>query len=344
MVVCLLSGHGVAQAQARGPSPVSAGVTAVPPTRFSWNDVAGTNARPPTRFELAMQRGDTYALRAARPTGRARLRTHRDILVRFAIAAYEAAALADPTSPEPHLRAAEIISAHQLKGTASPNRFAAMRAIRHWDAFVRLAPLDPRIDEFIFRRSILFTRLGRKKDLERAIEDYARLLRSTRFSTESPSMVAQTLSNMAEVYMMIGRLDDAVAMYTRALEATPNKALYGYGLAVALDRDGQSTRAREIMLKHAAGDRLRDLRSGGVFFVPPAEIHYYLALGYEVLGRRGLAISHYQRFIASGAHPRFQPRARNNLNYLRGLERATPIPRSSKRRRLQRNLMQPWWP
>jgi tetratricopeptide (TPR) repeat protein len=320
---------------------VSHGPVPLPRPDFSWGATAADKPAAPTKYEQAMQRADSYAVRAGQPLGRKLRRAHRTLLAKHAISGYEAAALANPTKPAPHLRAAELINAHFLRGNGPPNRFTAMRAIRHWDAFIRLAPLDPRINEFMFRRSILFTRLGTTADLKRALADYDRLIRSTKFSSESPSMAAQTISNMAEVHMMLGQLDKAIAKYRRALELTPNKALYGYGLAVALDRDGQGTKAREVMLTHGAGDRLRELSSAGVFFVPKAEIHYYLALGYESLGYIEQAIAEYRKFIASRAHPKYQPRAKQNLDFLMNLKRGAParvgpLPRLDRSQRRQR--------
>jgi hypothetical protein len=38
---------------------------------------------------------------------------------------------------------------------------------------------------------------------------------------------------------------------------------------------------------------------------------------HEVLGSYDLAIDRFERFIASGAHPEFQPRARHNIKLLK---------------------------
>ena len=62
---------------------------------------------------------------------------------------------------------------------------------------------------------------------------------------------------------------------------------------------------------------LNSLTRDGVFFVPAGEVNYYHALAYEARGQLGKAIIYYQKFVNSGAHPKFQKRARENLQRLR---------------------------
>jgi tetratricopeptide (TPR) repeat protein len=166
------------------------------------------------------------------------------------------------------------------------------------------------------RRSLTYTKLATDDSLRLAIDDYEKLLQMVDSQSVDGRSLATWLSNEAEIQMMLGDLDDAIATYTRALDSQ-DRALYGYGLAVALDRDGQGVKAREVMRSYAAIDQLRDLTEPEVFFVPAGEIHYYLALGHESLGHVAKAIAHYQKFIASGAHPQFAPRARANIRALR---------------------------
>jgi tetratricopeptide (TPR) repeat protein len=192
------------------------------------------------------------------------------------------------------------------------DRRAAERALAHWEAFGRLAPLDPRVRETLFRMAIVHTKLAGQADLERAADAYALLFERTDLSTIRGDTAGTWLANLAETYMMIGRLDDAIVTYQRALSYA-NRALYAYGLAVALDRDEQGRKAREIMRDYVASDRLRELDQEGIFFVPEGERNYYLALGHEVMGNLEAAVAHYRLFIDSGAHPRYQPRAIANL-------------------------------
>jgi tetratricopeptide (TPR) repeat protein len=122
------------------------------------------------------------------------------------------------------------------------------------------------------------------------------------------------MGNLAETEMMLGDLDEAIIHYRRTLEIEQNVSHY-FGLAVALDRDEQGQLSRAILRTFGAGgveelERLiaREL----VFYVPQGEAYYYLALGYEAVGRDDDAIRFYDLFLASGAHPQFAPRARAN--------------------------------
>lgn len=64
-----------------------------------------------------------------------------------------------------------------------------------------------------------------------------------------------------------------------------------------------------------------------VFFVPVGEANYYFALVNEAFGNYGTALEFWTRYIASGAHPEFQPRAREHIEHLRKLRvRAEPPP------------------
>lgn len=233
-----------------------------------------------------------------------------------AVAAYEKAASLRPDAAEPHYRAAEVLHSHFLERTSAGavlrERALAERALAHWRAFEERAPLDPRATDTLFRRAIVNTRLAEEADLQRAIDNYETLIERSDLPSRYAQNVAVWLSNLAETYMMVGRLDDAVIMYQRALDYGSD-ALHGYGLAVALDRNQQGALAREVMLSYAMADRLRALEADGIFFVPEGEKDYYLGLGYEVLGDPARAALHYRRFIDSGAHPRYRPRAHENL-------------------------------
>jgi hypothetical protein len=127
--------------------------------------------------------------------------------------------------------------------------------------------------------------------------------------------------------MMLGELDAAIEDYGLAQEYG-SRSWLGYGLAVALDRDGQAAKARQIMRANVLSDKnMSRLSSNGTFFVPAGEKNYYLALGYEVLGDYRRALYHYQAFIDSGAHPRFHARARQHIRRLEPKARRQPRPR-----------------
>lgn len=278
----------------------------------------------PTAYVEALAAADRYAIAAAE---RSRINNTLQAwrYARLAVAAYDKAIRANPKSPEPHLRAAVVIYSHWFLGDplrCLSKKQLCLEAIDHWHAFEKLAPLDPRINEYLFQRALLYTTLYKPRYLKKAIADYTRLINSTQFASMGRDR-STTMGNLAEVYMMLGDLDKAIPMYMRAV-AEGNMPLHAYGLAVALDRDGRGEKAREIMRKFGSGDV--DRRTGllrsldpqkGVFFVPKGEINYYHALGFDALGQPAMAIVYYQRFLRSGAHPRFAPRARENIKRLR---------------------------
>lgn len=276
-----------------------------------WADATGTADE--SDYDAAMRMGDAYAERAAllyrRSSYRARSFAHR------AIEAYERAIKLDPKSAEAHFRAAEILHAHYVQSFDHPEPEKAERAIAHWRAFEKLAPLDPRLVDVLIRRSIDETKLATETSLRAAVADYERILDMLDEGSTNPADLATWTANVAEIHMMLGEMGTAIDLYERALnlEARP---LYAYGLAVALDRDHQGARAREVMRSFALTDQLRELSQPGVFFVPRGEIYYYLGLGNESLGHRAKAVDYYKKFIASGAHPEFQDRARENIRAL----------------------------
>jgi tetratricopeptide (TPR) repeat protein len=138
------------------------------------------------------------------------------------------------------------------------------------------------------------------------------------------------LGNLAETYMMLNRLDDAIATYLRAISLGAARVSTVYGLAVALDRDGAGDQAIRRIQSHGTEgyDSFdRDYKHKSVFFVPAGEAHYYFALANEALGNYGAALELWNRYIASGAHPEFQPRAREHIEQLRKQKvRAVPPP------------------
>jgi tetratricopeptide (TPR) repeat protein len=284
-----------------------------------WAEQVETAADAEHRRQMA--RGDELAVQALDARGMRFAQRQRWVpsgtLALRAVAAYERAAAARPDAAEPHYRAAEVLHAHFLESasTSEPvlrDREIAERALAHWEAFAQRAPLDPRVTATLFDRALVRTRLANEPDFQQAIACYETLIERSDLRAMPADQVATSLANLAETYMMVGRLGEAIETYRRALEYRADFT-YGYGLAVALDRDGQTALAREVMASYAATDRLRDLHRGSVFFVPDGEIEYYLALGHEALEDFDQAASHYRRFIASGAHPRYQPRAAENL-------------------------------
>jgi tetratricopeptide (TPR) repeat protein len=194
----------------------------------------------------------------------------------------------------------------------------AEQALAAWAEFEKRAPLDPRNSvaddpgqSLLATRALLETRLATKPHLEAASHLYEKILARGEVGYASEQIVG----NLAETYMMLDRLDDAIAMYRGAVGQDPST---GYGLAVALDRDGHGEEALEVARDQGPpGGYLSKLQSGAVFYVPDGEQYYYRALIDESFGDLDESIAFWEQYIQSGAHPEFQPRARQHLDALR---------------------------
>jgi tetratricopeptide (TPR) repeat protein len=328
-----------------------------PPRIRDPEDTWKSMARAPERevaereYEKQMLEGDTqldYAVAEEQVASR------RKKFLEAAIRAYELAANARPESPEPHFRAAAAIHAFYIecdphegaslcRGQFSVGmRKQAERVIKHWEAFEKKAPRDPRlVDEpnsVLFERAILHTKLATPEHLARAKEDYLKII-----AQSAPGQLGgNVMGNLAETEMMLGDLDNAILHYRRTLEIDQNIAHY-FGLTVALDRDEQGSQARAILRTFGISG-VRDLENKinvthEVFYVPEGEAYYYLALGYEAVGIDDLAMRYYDAFLASGAHPQFAPRARANREALAKHPHRTPPPDTREKPRTP-----PWYP
>jgi tetratricopeptide (TPR) repeat protein len=123
---------------------------------------------------------------------------------------------------------------------------------------------------------VLYTR---ESDFARAAEEYERAL-SLRLDEGSRGVV---LGNLAEVTMMSGNLEEAVAYYERAIHegSADERLLSLWGLSVALDRLGEHGEAMEHAQKALRDDQrpMGVLKQSSVFFVPAYESHYYDGVG-----------------------------------------------------------------
>jgi len=281
-------------------------------------------------YDAKMLEGDTATLSA---TIQAASGAHGMESIRRAEAAYRAAAALRPQEAEPYFRIGNLI--YQLHfgcetqiqlptcelPYATPARMQV--AVDAWDAFEQRAPLDPRVGEILLKRALLNTKVvsGAPSDrvhLEAAARDYqAAFDRSDGLNGVRGD--EQLLGNLAETYMMLGRLDDAIATYQRAIAAGAARVSTVYGLAVALDRDGSGAQAaRRILMQGTEGfdSFKREFIRRTVFFVPEGESNYYFALANEAFGYDSAALEFWNRYVASGAHPEFQPRAREHIEQL----------------------------
>ncbi len=257
--------------------------------------------------------------------------------VRIAIDAYRRAATSRPTLAEPYFRVAETLYSFYLDScadqrqlrTQSPlrdcqagyeviDRAIAQETIDALDAAEARAPLDPRFSagdsSVLFERALLHTRLATMDHFRAASRDYeAYLVRAE----VDPDYTETAWANLAETYMMIGDLDRAIDGYREALRASGGTdASTWFGYAVALDRDGRTSRAHETITDQGIDSYAtfrRRVEEGTTFFVPVGEQFYYFALAEEAFGHDASALRYWQAYLESGAHPQYQPRARAHI-------------------------------
>lgn len=289
------------------------------------------------RKELAA--GDSFVVQANRPSNSP---ANIKKLLASAEQAYRNAAAASPREAEPYFRIARVLYSFyfecadyggfvpvsplcDLSARADPSRFDTVHAqevIHAWAAAEQRAPLDPHFSidlgesEVLFRRAILNTRLATKTSLAAAAEDYERFIARSDVGIATSNHTVW--SNLAETYMMLGRLDDAIDTYHEALRRGAQTSTQ-YGLAVALDRDGRSAEARDRIValgKREFAQFQQEVARGDPFFVPLGEKYYYFALMEETFGHDDDAVEYWRAYIKSNAHPEFQPRAKAHLDHL----------------------------
>ncbi|HEY4245116.1 MAG TPA: tetratricopeptide repeat protein [Kofleriaceae bacterium] len=281
-------------------------------------------------YDDAMRRGDD----AAAMTRSVQISlSQTKLAIQRAIESYRAAAAARPDAAEPYYRIGLLLDKSYFDcgvSRATPmgapltcdgaNWARGREALAAWDKFEQLSPLDPRVDDLLGERAILRTKIyaSDPRDrtlLEAAARDYeASLARADGFSFES-----STLGNLAETYMMLGDLDKAIEKYreARAAGAPGSWSSVTLGLAVALDRDERGDEALAL-IHELSRDALEDfvdsvVRAKTTFFVPEGEEHYYFGLIDESIGDYRNAAREWSDFIASGAHPEYQPRAKAHI-------------------------------
>ena len=281
-------------------------------------------------YERWMDIGDKNAILAGRlsyepeafPLDRRSLNKRKRFAITRAVAAYEKAFDALPDAPEPYYRAAEVLNNYFVEKPentpviVSRYKKYARQAIAYWQQFERLAPLDPRVHETLFKRALVHTRMADEDNYKQAVALYEAIIRRSDVDSELRDNVATWYGNLAETYMMLGDLERAIETFQVAIDAS-NRSSTGYGLAVALDRDEQGEMARDVIRRYGEDGLRIMLYDASVFYVPVGERFYYIALGYDAFGYWHKAAENYEAFIASGAHPQYQQRAKDNLAFVR---------------------------
>jgi len=313
-----------------------------------WDHALKTGAPDVNRdlYDKEMADGDEYTqLANSRSSNVATVRHSLDL----ALVSYRNAAKALPDAAEPYYRIGELIHSFVfecdfLQGWQPPtcnneDLQKAREMVDAWDAFEARAPLDPRVTELLYPRAIARTKLvkevrsdpkkaqqylmGALRDYEAAIERWKDGIYAKHYELAKDTLYG----NLAETYMMVGRLDDAIDAYKEAINAGADTSVV-YGLAVALDRDERTTQALNLIRsKNARADYqiyVQRYANHQIFYVPDGEAFYYFALIEEALGAYDRSIEHWQQYIASGAHAQYQPRAKAHLDALLAQKRLRP--------------------
>ena len=178
-------------------------------------------------------------------------------------------------SPEPRVRilygrilarAAQDLPAEVERDFLERAAAVLQEAIAEW-------PEHPEAMDARFALAVTYAKLGRPAD---EIAIYEQILQRE----PSRSERALTLMNQAEAYMVMGELDRAVQGYRNALTMLPDQALAHWGLAVALDRNGDPAGAvAEAAAALQFDPSAEALHNENVFFVPDYDRYWYDALG-----------------------------------------------------------------
>jgi tetratricopeptide (TPR) repeat protein len=313
-----------------------------------WKNAVSPNDPVIDNYNLFMQKGDEAAV-----AGMAMGVSQPVVLkqVEIALDAYRSAAKARPKTAEPYFRMANVLHAFFFDCELRPNdkqpppkscdlkipkEARARELLDAWDKFEALAPLDSRVNEILQTRAITRTKMVGLTNkptglLEAAAKDYRALLdRDDGMLRLDQGGLALVLGNLAETYMMLGDIDQAIDTYVAAHRAGADGTTL-LGLAVALDRDERGPEALRL-IRNFGADNFQNFQNrysqGDIFFVPAGEEEYYFALGHEAFGEISEAVEHWRAFIASGAHPKFQPRAKEHLDKLslrRNVQIKSPI-------------------
>lgn len=172
-----------------------------------------------------------------------------------------------------------------------------------WKRVWKLQPNHWDTSSMAFELGILYAKKGRYAE---SVAVYRRGMPAS-FHLTTRGIMA---SNCAESLMALGKLGQAVAMYRTSIRLRPrsNNAAW-WGLMIASDRLGQTAsteRARHQAL--TLDPNLRGLVGTGVFFVPRGDVHYYLALAYEGLGRIRDAADQWGRYLRARPQTRWKKR------------------------------------
>src|SRR5262249_50466384 len=132
---------------------------------------------------------------------------------------------------------------------------------------------------------------------DHGIREYERF-RSVDGNQLSGELLSATYSNEAELLMAVGPPAQTIPHHPTSIEGNPMDPRGYFGLAVALDRNGEWSKSAEAMTQASEHGRgIERLKDPTVFFVPSGDIHYYYGLFHQVRGEASLAAMEYRRFL-----------------------------------------------
>ena len=145
--------------------------------------------------------------------------------------------------------------------------------------------------------AMILSRLG---DLAQARSHYEAAVRCAR-----PALHEHIyLAGAAEITMALGDLEGAVVGYRRALQANPSYVHALFGMAMALERQGNREDARGYLLEGLLADPGgRRFLADSTVFVPAADRLFAAGLIAEELGDHAAATEHFTSFAQADAGP-----------------------------------------
>jgi tetratricopeptide (TPR) repeat protein len=169
-------------------------------------------------------------------------------------------------------------------------------AVAAWERVLSLEPALLDEEVLAFECTIALARVGR---YQQASEIYNQML-VLGVSAQRRSLVLVNLAEMLVAASCDG-LDDAIDLYHEAVREDPDRAGAQWGLGAALSRAGRDEEARVALATAVRLDpQWTTFTREGSFFVPPYDIHFYRALGWEQLGNRDQALLEWQTYLDSG--------------------------------------------
>jgi tetratricopeptide (TPR) repeat protein len=273
-------------------------------TSALWDDVIHPNRLRCTQLLQQARRGLELRTNSDDERNLARLKAHHDLVEAtvlcpanveaFSLLGQALIALGDvPSARKPLERARELEDAGKAECGPRPANSPAG------------CPRDPHLAfHLAFTRSLA-------GDLEGSVVEYRRAEQAGGLPSGEQWLLPYDLGDSL---MALGRLDEAIESYRRAVHAAEHNPMPRYALAVALDRDEQLEKARAELLQALADDpHQEELNRPTYVFLPPADRHYYLALTARARGKFIEARQHVQAFLAGAPDSPYVRRGRQLL-------------------------------